>query len=69
MFTPQGIAGLVMVEGRDFPGIFIVAIRAFFLKGRPVGVGVAIGAAGELEPRPFFRFVAFIARGLPVCAF
>ena len=69
MFSPQGVPGLVMVEGRDFPGIFIMAIGAFFSEGGPVGVGVAIGAAGESKSRPFFRLVAFFAFYFQVRAF
>jgi len=69
VFSPQGVPGLVMVEGRDFPGIFIMAIGAFFPEGGPVGVGVAIGAPGESKPRPFFFLVAFFAFHFQVRAF
>lgn len=43
-----------------------MAAGAALLKGRPVGVPVAIAAAPENKPLPFFLFVAFDAVHLPV---
>lgn len=57
----QGITGLLVVEGADVPGAFVVALPAITSQRGPVRVLVAVGARREAQAVPSLVGMAALA--------
>jgi hypothetical protein len=68
MFSPQGIAGLIMIKPSDSPGcgILLVTTGTAFFKGGTMRIPVTIAAIAKTKALPFLLLVTFKTSHLPM---